>query len=208
MKRSISKVLSIVLMLALVLTLAGCGEQSKFVGKWEAKLDLSDLMNKQMGENAAMADYIKIDDFIMVLELEFEDDGTYKMSVDEDEFADSIDSIKDDLKDGLTDYFEDYIKGMGVQMSVEDVLKQSGTDLDTLVEDALSEETIEGITGEMEKEGNYEVKDGKLFLSDGKDKDIDEDVYTKYEISDDELKLTESSDEEEADLYPMTFKKK
>ena len=212
MKRSLSLVLSILLTVALMLSMTGCGEQAKFIGKWEAEIDMAEFINDGMAQagNSDITKYIELDEFEFVAVMEFDKDGTYKMYIDEDSVKDAFEDAKEVFVDGMTDYFEDYIKDMGLGMTVEEVLAASGTDLEKAADEAYGDDMLDSIIEETEKEGNFEVKDGKLFLSDGKDKNVDEKVYDTYEITDNELKLLETfgSDEDDANaLYPMTFER-
>jgi hypothetical protein len=95
------------------------------------------------------------------------------------------------------------------------LLEASEVDLDELVEEALGKKVMDEMVDSMTDEGNFEVKDGKLFMSDGLDYEIDEEVYETYELNGDELKLIESvggDDEEDLkdladELYPMVFER-
>lgn len=212
MKKSISLVISVLLILALMLSLTGCGEQKKFVGSWEATIDMTDFINQGIAEDEEMAEYLKIKEFELVMKMTFKDDGTYKAYIDEKELEKTFESAKEDFKEGMNKYFEDYIDSMGLGLTVDEVLKESGVDMDSLMEEAFGDELYKSLTDELASEGNFEAKDGKLYLSDGLAKDIDEDVYDTYEISENELKLIESfgddaEDSEDMNLYPMTFKK-
>ena len=212
MKKNMSIILSVLLVLALMLSLTGCGEQKKFVGSWEATIDLTDFINQGIAEDEEMAEYLEMEEFALVMKVTFKEDGTYKMYVDEKSAEKAFESAKKDFKQGMNEYFEDYIDSTGLGLTVDEVLESSGVDMDSLVEEAFGEELYNSLVKEMASEGKFEAKDGKLYLSDGLDNDIDEDEYDTYEISNNELKLIESfgDDEEdsiERDLYPMTFKK-
>lgn len=58
-------------------------------------------------------------------------------------------------------------------------------------------------------EGNFKVEGDRLFLSDGLEYAVDEDVYDICEISGDILKMLEGEGYEDggpfANLYPVTF---
>lgn len=212
MKKNVSIILSVLVVLALMLSLTGCGEQKKFVGSWEATIDLTDFINQGIAEDEEMAEYLEMEEFALVMKVTFKEDGTYKMYVDEKSAEKAFESAKKDFKQGMNEYFEDYIDSMELGLTVDEVLESSGVDMDSLVEEAFGEELYNSLVKEMASEGNFEAKDGKLYLSDGLDNDIDEDEYDTYEISNNELKLIESfgddaGDSEDMDLYPMTFKK-
>lgn len=209
------KLLSIalcVLMVVSTMLLAGCTEQQKFVGKWEAKLDMTDYLNETLGASVAeMGEYIKVEDFTLILYITFNSDGTYSESVDMDKAKETFEDLKDDLCDGMRKYFEDTIAKNGLNMTVDELLAASNMDLEALIDQSLSDDMIKEIADEAEAEGNYEVKDGKVFLSAGKEYAVDEDVYCTYSITDDALTLIESFGGEDdaafADMYPLTLKK-
>ena len=213
------KCLSIALCLGLVFTMlfmfTGCNEQKKFVGKWESEIDMTDFINEGMGLDDEMAEYVAIEDFEIVMQLIFNSDGTYKRTVDENSLEDTLEDAKEDLKDGMMDYFKAYLKESGLNMTVDELLEASEVDLDELVEEALGKKVMDEMVDSMTDEGNFEVKDGKLFMSDGLDYEIDEEVYETYELNGDELKLIEAvggDDEEDLkdladELYPMVFER-
>ena len=213
------KCLSIALCLGLVFTMlfmfTGCNEQKKFVGKWESEIDMTDFINEGMGLDDEMAEYVAIEDFEIVMQLIFNSDGTYKRTVDENSLEDTLEDAKEDLKDGMMDYFKAYLKESGLNMTVDELLEASEVDLDELVEEALGKKVMDEMVDSMTDEGNFEVKDGKLFMSDGLDYEIDEEVYETYELNGDELKLIEAvggDDDEDLkdladELYPMVFER-
>lgn len=217
MKKFLSVLLCVIVSIAIPLTFSGCSEQKKFIGLWEGSIDLTDFINQGLAEDEEMAEYIEIDECIFIVKLTFNEDGTYKMLVEEDAAERTFDTIRENMKKGIEKYFEDYIESMDVNMTVEEVLLASDLSLDALVEQAFSDEMIDSIISEMSSEGNYEVKDGKLFTSENLDSKIDENVYENYEITHDKLILLESSEEDDfkestdtlegLKVYPMTFKK-
>lgn len=77
------------------------------------------------------------------------------------------------------------------------------------VTDAMKMELI----GKLREEGNFKVKDGKIFFSEGKDNEIDVNVYNTYEFTDDgKLKILEEvnpadEDNEFSEILPLTFEK-
>ncbi len=229
MKKITSLVLSIVLVLTLSLSMIGCNEPEssntlnepessntlsepeKFIGSWEASIDCAELFNNLFSADEEMGEYIEIEEFELILKVTFKDDGTYKMSVDPKSVEKAVDSLKKDLKKGFTKYFQAVIDSEGLNMTVEELLVANGTNLDDLLEEAFGEDDVDAFVSELESEGKFEVKDGKLYMSDDLDSDIDEDEYETYEISENELKLTDSFGEDVEDgkdfIYPITFKK-
>ena len=174
-----------------------------------------DYVNEGLSEQEDMKEYIDLDSFEIRLVMEFSKDGTYKQYLNESALEDTLSNAKDAFKSGLTDYFEDYIDSLNLNITVEELLDASEVDLDELMEEAFGDKFVEEISKELESEGNFEVKDGKLFMSDGLDYDVEEDKYQVYEFDGDDLKIIEEvgfEDDEERDdvlekLYPMVFKK-
>lgn len=64
---------------------------------------------------------------------------------------------------------------------------------------------------EFAAEGNYETKDGKLYLSDGKEYQVDPEIYEVYTIEGDKMTFVESvggdADDDMAELYPLEFQR-
>ncbi len=212
MKKKITSVLSLIVALVLILSLTGCGEQKKFIGTWETTIDMSDFLNKSFDEDPEMADYLEVDDFSLVIKMTFNDDGTCRMFADEDQAEKAFEDVKKDLKKGFTEYFKDYIAASGLLLSVDEVLEDTGVDMDSLVEEAFGDDVFSEIMDGFASEGTFEVKNGKLFRSASLDTAIDEDVYETYEISDNSLTLLasfgdDSVDAEEMNLYPLIFTK-
>lgn len=209
MKKAVSIILCLVLVLSMLLTMTGCGEQSKFIGKWRGEIDLADMINEQFAADETMSQYLNIDSFEFSFTFEFKDDGTYSQSLDEDSLEDAMDDFIDDVVDGMEDYMDDEAKKLGLTTS--DVLSASGyNSVREMVEESYSETSFEEITGELNNEGNFKVADGKLYLSDGKDYAIDEEQYYTYEITEDKIVLKETFIEDEQDLkdlFPWTLEK-
>ncbi len=212
MKKIFSAFLCCMLICGVLFTAVGCSsEQSKFVGTWEATVDLSDALTDELaGEE--LADYMNIEDFAIVLRFTFEKDGTYEMAVDEDSVEDAFDALKDQLSAGLVSYMEDIIEANGLDMTVDEAFEAAGIDMDALLEEAFTSDMLDDMVDEFVTEGEYEVKDGKLYTYD-EGEELDEDEYITYEFDGDELLLKKVvTDDEEAEeaaelLFPMTLEK-
>ena len=208
MKKKLAVVLCLVMVFMLALT--GCGESSKFVGKWEATIDITEYLKADMDDE--MLEYIDIDNFELVLVMEFNKDGTYERTIDEDALADSLDDFKASIKKGLTKYFEAVIDDQGLDMTVDELLEQSDTDMDSVIDEAFDADTWGEIVDAIACEGQYKAEDGKLYLSLDEDDEIDEDMYWVYKLDDGKFKVTKEKgfdeDEELGDeVLPLTFKK-
>lgn len=212
MKKMMKRILSLAVVSVMLVLLTACGEQDKFIGSWEAEVNMAEYIMKSMvEEDAEVAEYFDIEDFTLVLQMTFNSDGTYTKGIDMEATKEAFAGLQKDFKNGVTKYLEDEIKSNGLDISVEDVLEASGTTLDEMVEESFGTSVLDELAEEMKSGGNFEVKEGKLYLSDGEENTIDENVYETYEISKDELKLLESIGSEDEDdveeLYPLIFKR-
>ena len=168
------------------------------VGTWEATGD--------MGELEGMEAYFDFDKIKITMTFEFEEDGTYTMSVDGDEAE-----IKAILRDGCEKLINDMLEGTGY--TLEDAAAEEGMTADEYI-DALMEESFgSGDLIDVDDElGEYKVKNGKLYLFDEGD-ELDEGTYYEYKLKGDKLTMlseyvdgetTEASDT----IFPLDFVRK
>ena len=200
MKKNLVLVLSSVL---LVVMLSGCGvlgalvNANEFVGTWETTVDLTDSINKEI-ESVGVA----IDEFEITLVYTFNIDGTYKAEPDMDALENSFNALIDQLVDEM----EKVVQGYG--MSVADYEAQAGISLRDAVKATYNQEMLDTLADGMTSEGNFKAEDGKLFMSDGLENGIDEEIYETYEMDGDEFRLlTAVGQNVDESIYPMIFKK-
>ncbi len=218
MKKTLSMALALVLTFAMLFTFVGCDDSKEggndkggkkvdpIVGTWEVEVDMADAILESMGE---LAEFFEIDEFEVTFTFEFEEDGEYKLEIDEKQYKKAFKAI--DFETAMTKYLEALIKAEGVEMTVEELLASQGTSIEELVAESYSDETIEDSIDEINKKGFYKVDDDKLYLADDED-DFDDDLYYEIDLDDDKLKIKSYSDEEDTEdtfygLYPVTFKK-
>lgn len=212
MKKMARLFLCSILILALVLSFSGCNEEKKILGSWKGNVDLSEnVLSALVAEDEEMADCFSVDNFSFDIVFRFNEDGTYEMEVEEESAKKALEAFEEDLKKGFKKYVEKTIEKEGLDMTVEEFLEQADTTMDELVESALSEMPLESIVDSFNSEGNYSVKEGKLFTA-PEGEEIDEDSYETYEIKDDKLTLLDvfgegADDEGVKALYPMVFEK-
>ena len=218
MKRSMKNIVGILLIAAMVLAFAGCGnskasDKEQFVGSWKATLDLTDVLNESLKEGIAqadadMADYFTVDRFGFDVIFTFNDDDTYSSKIDEATLEKSTAAMKAGLKDGLTSYFEDMVAEMGLDMSVDKLLDASGFSLDELLDEALPADLFDEVLDEFRLSGKWKAKDGKLYTTESVNDDIDDSGYELYEITSAGIKLSLVDDsEDEAGVFPMLLTK-
>ncbi len=202
------KLISLLLVLVMILSLAGCGsEKDKLIGKWVGEVDFTGEFNDMMmqGMDAEMGEYIVINSFKLTMVLTLDANGTYTLGLDEEALNKTVDDLKSDLKAGLEAYFEDLLAESGLTMSVDELLAMSGTNMDELLDSAISQEMIKEVMADAVSSGEFDAKNGKLYMTtDG------ETGYDNYELKGNTLTLTNdeasaSSDDFMSSLYPMVF---
>lgn len=205
MRKSLKLILTIVMTLSMVMMLTGCGSNSDtIVGKWETTMDLSDMLTETIGEK--ISEYIVIDDFSVNFTMTFNEDGTYSIVVERDSVEDAFENVKEAMSTGLDDYVEAYIAENGLSMTVEEYWTTIGMTKEELIDTSFSDEMIDAIA--VETEGNYKAEEGKLYTTDDPNASVDGVTdYEAYELSGDELTLTEycGEDEGSSEIYPITF---
>ena len=177
------------------------------VGTWETEMSMTDYYGDDMGELEGMEAYFDFDKIKITMTFEFEEDGTYTLSVDGDE-----EEIKAILRDGFEKLLNDMLEGTGY--TLEELAAEEGMTVEELLDAAMEESfDAEDFFGDETERGSYEIKDGKLYIFDRGD-ELDEDDYFEYKLKGDKLTLVaeyedgELSDESEAELYPMDFVRK
>lgn len=211
MKKSISLLVSLTLMCALLLACAGCGdkEADALVGDWQATIDMTDMVNDEMkaglGNDAELMSYFNISDFTIKINLSFGSDGTYKLTADQASLEQSLDAVVATFRDGIINYFEDMIAQQGVDMTVDEVLEASGYTLDDFLEEAFDKQSMMSSMSEMNSSGTFKAKSGILSLNDGKETGLE-----AYELDGNKLTLTGEGveDSDLVGLYPLVFTKK
>ena len=222
--KNVKRIAALLLALVMVFALCACSDSGSgkdkdkgekvekktdaelIVGTWETEMSMTDYYGDDMGELEGMEAYFDFDKIKITMTFEFEEDGTYTMSVDGDEAE--INAI---LRDGFEKLLNDMLEGTGY--TLEDAAAEEGMTADEYL-DALMEESFgSGDLIDVDDElGEYKVKNGKLYLFDEGD-ELDEGTYYEYKLKGDKLTLvaeyedgetTEASDT----IFPLDFVRK
>lgn len=221
--KKLTKIMALVLCMAMVFALCACGksDSEKFVGTWETEIDLSDVAIASLeAEIGDAMDYFDFGKLISVATFNFNEDGTYKMTMKLDDK--SLDEFNTVLEDGLMammyDATNEELAAYGMTMEEGDAayLETYGMTIEEYnelyVEAFMEEMDIQQLFADSSVEGNWKVEDGKLYMTE----DIDE---TEFDAGDYDVykELTESSftiveeyvngEKDEANMYPMVFTK-
>ena len=219
--KNVKRIAALLLALVMVFALCACSDSGSgkdkdkdekktdaelIVGTWETEMSMTDYYGDDMGELEGMEAYFDFDKIKITMTFEFEEDGTYTMSVDGDEAE-----IKAILRDGFEKLLNDMLEGTGY--TLEDAAAEEGMTADEYL-DALMEESFG--SGDLidvdDDTGEYKVKNGKLYLFDEGD-ELDEGTYYEYKLKGAKLTLvaeyedgetTEASDT----IFPLDFVRK
>lgn len=215
MKKKLSMLMCVALILSMLLALTGCsgGDKDKLVGKWKCEADMGAIINEAMAaEDESIAEYLAVDEFKMVVYMEFHEDNTFAMYADTDSLNIAIEKMKEDLADGMGRYMEDMMmEQTGLEMSIDDILAATGMTMDDLMSQIAAEDMAEDVASEVAAEGKFKAADGKLHTSAGLEYEVDPSMYETYTLEGDTLTLLEyvGGDENEmgVNVYPMVFVK-
>lgn len=210
MKKVVSLLLVAVMLCAV---LAGCGnkEAEALVGTWNAQIDLAEVINSQM--DPSMMEFVKLENVNFTMVMTFEKEGTYRVGLDEASVSTALDYVLEQVKDGTYAMLEAQMAEMGLDISVEEALELSGMDIETVFAELEAQMDLPGmaaqILSETAGEGNFEAKDGKLYLSAGLEYKPDPSSYEVYTLEGDVLTLMEYVGDDSGfdGLYPITFHK-
>ena len=219
--KNVKRIAALLLALVMVFALCACSDSGSgkdkdkvekktdvelIVGTWETEMSMTDYYGDDMGELEGMEAYFDFDKIKITMTFEFEEDGTYTMSVDGDEAE-----IKAILRDGCVKLINDMLEGTGY--TLEDAAAEEGMTADEYI-DALMEESFG--SGDLidvdDDTGEYKVKNGKLYLFDEGD-ELDAGTYYEYKLKGDKLTMlseyvdgetTEASDT----IFPLDFVRK
>lgn len=211
MKR-IKKIVTMLLACAMLFALAGCGKGDAgkaLYGTWSMDVDLSEELNRQMGDEFADFD----GKLVITLKFDFNEDGSFKMYVDSDALKESFAGWMDSFVTFSLDIMYAQFEDMGLTREEADELVQSTYNctmeeyVRTIMEGSVD---IDAMADEMQTEGIWEAKGDKLYMSEG-DK-IDVNSFDIFEISGDTLTLNlPEGATDDSDIpglsYPYTLKK-
>ena len=184
------------LALGLTLTLAACGgndPKEDLVGAWSGQVDVMDQVVEGMRVTAPeIADELELENFYIPLEMEFRDDNTYTMTVDQEKLDESMDALIQKTVDATLVYLEQELKDQGItNMTVDEALAQSGMDRESftqLMRDSLSQ-LSSSVVQQIQTEGQYRLEWNQMYTSDDKDTEPGSDGATPYTLDGDKLNM-------------------
>ena len=188
------------LALGLTLTLAACGgndPKEDLVGAWSGQVDVMDQVVEGMRVTAPeIADELELENFYIPLEIEFRDDNTYIMTVDQEKLDESMDALIQKSVDATMVYMEQMLKEQGItDMTVDEALAQSGMDRESFTD--LMEQSMGNLSSsvvqQIQTEGQYRLEGNQMYTSDDKDTEPGSDGATPYTLDGDKLNMDGSN---------------
>lgn len=184
------------LALGLTLTLAACGgsdPKEDLVGAWSGQVDVMDQVVEGMRVTAPeIADELELENFYIPLEMEFREDDTYTLTVDQEKLDESMDALIQKSVDATMVYMEQMLKEQGItDMPVDEALAQSGMDRESftqLMRDSLSQ-LSSSVVQQIQTEGQYRLEGNQMYTSDDKDTEPGSDGATPYTLDGDKLNM-------------------
>ena len=231
------RILALAMALLMVLALSACGgKKNELLGTWTTEVDMASILVNEVDDNvdldeqgievASYGDYLGT--LPLQITIELHEDGTYVQRVEES----SVEAMKTKVFDATVDYYRDIFR-----QAIAAALKENGVDADLSSEAAIEEvlgmsmddaiamaldsdmesfvhSVLDGMWDELSddltEEGKFKAEDGKLFLSAGKEYDVDPKVYHPYTLKDGVLTLEKLVGEDEGDvtdfLYPLVLR--
>ena len=196
------------LALGLTLTLAACGgndPKEDLVGAWSGQVDVMDQVVEGIRVTAPeIADELELENFYIPLEMEFRDDNTYIMTVDQEKLDESMDALIQKSVDATMVYMEQMLKEQGItDMTVDEALAQSGMDRESFTD--LMEQSMGNLSSsvvqQIQTEGQYRLEGNQMYTSDDKDTEPGSDGATPYTLDGDKLNMDFSN----VNLGEVTF---
>jgi len=211
------RITAVLLVVIFAVSLCACSPGNPLAGKWNYNLKFSDIVDSYVKNSIQSADesqkamyeelYKAFDDCDVMLTMEFNNDKSFKLAIDDESAKSAIKKIKENMKTAIPNAF----KAMGMSDEVfEKYLKSQNKTVEDLVNQFTEEFSVDQLTKGVGASGNYELEDNKLFLFTG-DKRVDAN-YCEVEIKGNELSITKVNGTVEGfksveNILPMKFTK-
>ena len=161
MKRIIAMTACLILILS---TFTGCSPsgQDQLVGKWKATADLEVAIQTMLAKaDPSLSGHIDIPAFKVDITITFEQDGTYKCTVDEEALATGTEQMMQALSTALATYLQ-----QETGMTIEELLIVRGVTMEELMDQWFSSDMAYTLQGYLASSGTYELDHDELILTD------------------------------------------
>lgn len=177
------------------------------VGEWEAYLDMTDYLNEMMSYEMGMDDLV--DDFSMRLTMEFDEDGTVVLAIDQDSLEEAAADLIDSMWTVIIEMTAEQA-GMSVE-EVEEMMEAEGVTKEALLEQMDLTAAFEDLD---DMEGYWLLDGDELFIAEDED-DVEDADPIEIEFDGDDAfsmlggdGLTDGLDEEMIEMFiPLEFER-
>lgn len=206
------RILSLIMIMVLALSLAGCGSTAKkLYGTWASTFDISSTFEADLAGSEFEGFH---EDFDVTLMLDFNEDGTFKMYVDEEALTNTCNTYIESLAafgadimyekfmsqdDSYTREMVDSVFEERVGMGVEEYL----------LSELQSSINVEEVVSSIETTGVYEAKGNKLYMDETA---VSPNVYDLFTVEGDVLTIDAAGEVDSEEIiegfdYPYVFTK-
>ncbi|MGN1147813.1 MAG: hypothetical protein ACI4TB_05285, partial [Lachnospiraceae bacterium] len=181
---------------------------SPLVGTWSLSYDFGPMLAEEMGED--FADFES--SLPVTILLDFNEDGTCRMYIDEVAFVESFNSWEDDFIDYSMDIMYGIFKDSGYTKKEADALVKSmyGFTMEEYMRTMIEEELdMDAMLGMMESNGVYKIDGDKICMADT-EAELTESSYDTFSVFEDTLTIGTVEDGAGDDIlpgldYPLVF---
>ena len=179
---------------------------AELYGTWESTFDLSSAIESELG-----SDFDGFhEEFGITLMMDFNEDGTFKMYVDEAALTDSFNTYIESLAVfGAEVIYEEFISSGYSRKEINSVFKQEyGMGIEEyMLSELQGSVDVEDLVADIETTGVYEVKGNRLYMDEIA---VSSYVYDLFTIEGDVLTIEASGDVESMEIfedfnYPYVF---
>ena len=194
MKKRIAAALALAMLTALALTACGGKNDKDVIGTWTGDVDcggiIGGIVSRAMtwlepeSGTETVGDSFK--DINLRLVLTLKEDGTYSQSADSDSVRECLQQLNEKLQKIIANQMErvpSFEKDMQIEDLLENILEEAGTVMGGIVGSSGFTAILDYIAENLEAEGNYLARDGKIYFSSGLDADARDAVPCIYEKS-------------------------
>lgn len=224
---NMKKTISLLMALVLLFALTACSSKPDILGTYKSEFDITELIVTEFdggadidGTDLSLGNYL--DAFTFTVLFQFNEDGTYSEHIDRASFEASLEDMRNAIVPLMNDlmlqaFIEEFAVYGYTAETREDVETILGMAWDDILPSALGmemdellDEMMKGVTEEIDydetlAEGNYKAEDGKLYLSDGLEYEIDESVYEYYELDGDTVSIVAGVNIEENEYFTYPY---
>ena len=209
--KGLIRTLAAVLLAALLVpSLFACTKKTDeqlIVGSWTGEIDYTEQMKATVNANPdPMFGSVEVEDFKLKVTVEFKEDGTYSALADEESFKAAtrklIEQITPQLKTIITSLLSAF---GGSELTDEQMLEM----LEISSWDELADQVLDkGFNSDLgTASGKWELRDGKLYMTDSVDKAVDDScLIGAYELTDTALKLNLDGSNSKSTIFPSDLK--